>query len=285
MLPAFCLSFCSSHKSSSFASLFSDSPVPYDMEGPSQSFDLNNPDLKEISALSPTDQKDIYASIADEKGVVYFLDAVHGGAIVKTVAFRDKGDFEGVEMVGKDIWALKSDGKLFEISHYDAPDTMQVHEFETPLEKKNDLEGLCFDAKRNALLMACKEKTDSIYPRHVYAFDLKTKQFNPDPVYTIDPNEVNNLVPYYGNEKRHAFSPSGIAIHPKTGEVYMISTALKRMIVLDYATGKIKAAVRLDKELMPQPEGIAFDPEGNMYLCSEGKKGDGLLLKFDYQPN
>lgn len=284
LLPALCLSFCTSHRSSSFASLFSDSPVPYDLEGPSKTFALSNPDLKEISALSPTDQKGIFATIADEKGVVYFLDAVHGGAIVKTVFFRDKGDFEGIEMVGNEIWALKSDGKLFELSDWNGPDSVHIQIHETFLKKKNDVEGLCFDPKRNALLLACKENPDSVYARHVYAFDLNTKQLNPNPVFTIDPDEVIKLVPYGENDKHHAFSPSGIAIHPVTGDVYVISTALKRMVILDYNTGKIKAAARLDKQLLPQPEGIAFDPDGTLHLCSEGKSGDALLMEFAYQP-
>jgi uncharacterized protein YjiK len=68
-----------------------------------------------------------------------------------------------------------------------------------------------------------------------------------------------------------------------TGDVYVISSALKRLIVLDYTTGAIRYAVRLNKKLLPQPEGIAFDAEGNLHLSSEGKKGEGLVFKFDYK--
>jgi uncharacterized protein YjiK len=64
--------------------------------------------------------------------------------------------------------------------------------------------------------------------------------------------------------------------------VYVISAALKRLVVLNKETGKIISANRLEKKLLPQPEGIAFDRDGNLHLSSEGKKGEGLLLKFNY---
>nr|MBP6827372.1 SdiA-regulated domain-containing protein [Saprospiraceae bacterium] len=120
--------------------------------------------------------------------------------------------------------------------------------------------------------------------RRVFAFDLKSKQLSANPVYTIDPDEVNRLVPLTDDDKHRRFSPSGIAIHPITGDVYITSTALKRLVVLDYQTGKIRFAVRLNKKLLPQPEGIAFDAKGNLHLSSEGKKGEGLVFKFDYKP-
>ena len=55
------------------------------------------------------------------------------------------------------------------------------------------------------------------------------------------------------------------------------------MVVLNAADGTIRFAARLDKNLLPQPEGIAFDEAGNLYLSSEGKKKEGLMLKFNYQ--
>ncbi|MCC7244226.1 MAG: SdiA-regulated domain-containing protein, partial [Saprospiraceae bacterium] len=91
------------------------------------------------------------------------------------------------------------------------------------------------------------------------------------------------LVPDGPEDKPNFFSPSGIAIHPKTGEIFVISTAKKRLVVLDYTTGQIRFAVRLDKKVMPQPEGISFDAAGNLLISSEGKKGEGLLLKFNYR--
>lgn len=255
--------------------------LPYDLENPSFVINLVSEDLKEISGLSPTDSAGIYLAIADEVGEVFFIDGNGGGAILRKVFFREKGDFEGVEMVGKCLYAVKSDGDIFEIGCWET-DSPKIVEYKSPLKKADDVEGLCYDAKRNALLLACKQNTDSAGLRRIFAFDLKTKQLSKNPVYTIDPEAVNRLVPLDG-DKNHYISPSGIAIHPKTGDVYVVSSTQKRLVVLDYKTGAIRYAVRLDKKLLPQPEGIAFDADGNLHLSSEGKKGEGLVLKFDYK--
>lgn len=281
--PAIILGFCNAQQplpapKPNFA-LVSDS-IPYDLENPSFTINLVSEDLKEISGLSPTDKSGIYLAIADERGEVFFVDAEKGGKVTRQIMFRDKGDFEGIEMVGNSIWASKSNGDLYEITQWDksAP---QVDEFKTFLKKHNDVEGLGYDPWRKALLLACKEKPDSLYPRNIYAFDLESKTLNESPAYSIQPDDVNKLVAYGEMEKHDYFSPSGLAVHPLTGDIYVISTALKRLVVLDYKTGRVKFARHLDKKILPQPEGISFDKKGNLFLSSEGKMGEGLLLEFD----
>lgn len=256
--------------------------IPYDLQQPSLTINLVNEALKEISGLSPTEKEGVYLAIADERGEVFFVDGNGGGAVSRRVLFKDKGDFEGVEMVGKTIWASKSNGDLYEITDWEK-DPPTVEEYKTPLKKTNDIEGLTYDSWRKALLLACKENPDSLYPRNIYAFDLKEKEMIETPAYSIDPEEINKLVPYNETEKHDYFSPSGIAVHPLTGDLYVISTALKRLVIVDYKTGKVKFAQRLDKKILPQPEGISFDPKGNLLLSSEGKQGEGLILKFDYK--
>lgn len=256
--------------------------LPYNLEMPTQIINLVSSDLQEISGLSPTEEPGVFCSIADEKGEILFIDGAGGGTIQRRVLFREKGDFEGVEKVGKCLYAMKSNGDVYEITHWKS-DYPKTTVYKTKLTKANDVEGLGYDARRHALLVACKGDPDSSYQRVVYAFDLRNKQLSDEPVYTIDPLEVNERVPYGPEDKKHFFSPSGIAVHPLTGDVYIISSALKRLVVLDYATGKMRFAIRLDKKLLPQPEGIAFDTAGNLFLSSEGKKGEGLLLRFEYR--
>jgi len=286
VFPALVLCFCNSKPPNTVVpnpdfAIVSDS-LPYDLQNPALTINLQTEALKEISGLSPTDSAGIYLAIADERGEVYFMDANRGGAVFRRVLFRDKGDFESVEMVGKSIWAAKSNGDLFEITNWEK-NPPQVEEFKSSLKKQNDVEGLAFDPARKALLLACKENPDSLYPRNIYVFNLKTKVLEESPAFTIHPEEVNRMVAYGESEKHDYFSPSGVAVHPLTSDIYVISTALKRLVVLDYKTGKLKSAQRLDKKILPQPEGISFDPSGNLLLSSEGKEGEGLLLKFDFK--
>ena len=266
------------------AQLFGTNPdsIPYRLHEPSLVINFVSEDLYEVSGLGPTDEPGIFCAISDERGEVLFLDGAGGGAIVRRVLFREKGDFEGVELVRKCLYAVRSNGEVFEIDRWKT-DKPQIESFKTFLSKTDDVEGLGYDKKRNALLLACKGDPDSTYARRIYAFDLRKKQLDSIPVFNINPLEVNELLPYLDQEKHHYFSPSGIAVHPITGDVYVLSTALKRLVVLDYTTGKIRYAVRLDKKVLPQPEGIAFDSEGNLFLASEGKKGEGMLLRFNLQ--
>lgn len=252
--------------------------IPYNLDKPAIALSLGEEALREISGLSPSNYPGQFIAIADERGELFFLDS--SGTVTKRVLFRDKGDFEGVEMVGNTIWAVKSDGKIFGISNWQG-DTPSVEEYKTELSKSDDIEGLGYDPKRNALLLAAKGDPDSTYSRNVYAFSLATKQLDVRPVYSIEPSQVNEMVSYGESEKHDSFSPSGIAVHPLSGDVYLISSALKRLVVLDGKTGKIVFAGRIDKKRIPQPEGIAFDTKGNLYISSEGKGAEGLLFRFD----
>ena len=259
---------------------WSDSLIPYDLQHPSSRFVFPEPELEEISALRPTSTRGIYCAIADEKGEIFLLDLAKNGAITQRILFKDKGDFEGIEMVGDTIFALQSNAKLYQITHWQNNAKPVVEIYENPLNDSRDLEGLCYDRARHSLLMACKEDPELSVKRSVYAFDLSTKKMLETPVYQIDPNEVDQKVVVLAEDKERHFSTSGIAIHPKTNDIYMISTSLKRMAVLDYKTGQLKAAVRLDREVFRQPEGIAFDADGNLYISSEGKKKEGYVVVF-----
>ena len=281
VFPALCLSFCHTQKPSPVTEVVP-LDLPYDLQNPSLTITFDNEDLKEISALSPSDEKGSFLAISDERGEFFFIDANNNGAIIRRVLFREKGDFEGAEMVENTLWALKSDGKLFEVSNWKSG-MLYVEEFATPLKKEDDVEGLGYDASRHTLLLACKGDPDSAYLRLIYGFDLNTKKMQDKPLYAIDPKAVNLLVPYIESEKQDFFSPSGVAKHPLTGDIYVISTALKRLVVLDKDSGKIRFATRLDKKIMPQPEGIAFDTAGNLYISSEGKRDNGQMLKFNYR--
>ena len=69
------------------------------------------------------------------------------------------------------------------------------------------------------------------------------------------------------------FFPSAIAVHPVTHDIYIISTKDTKCIAQFTHDGKLKAFDYLDKDMFLQPEGICFDPQGNLYISTEGKHG------------
>ena len=82
-------------------------------------------------------------------------------------------------------------------------------------------------------------------------------------------------------ESETSFQPSGIAIHPIDGEIYIISSVGKLLIILD-RRGKVLEVKALDPKIFRQPEGICFSPAGDMFISSEGQGGKGYILKFKF---
>ena len=80
-------------------------------------------------------------------------------------------------------------------------------------------------------------------------------------------------------ESETSFKPSGIAIHPIDGEVYIISSVGKLLIILN-RSGKVQNVIELDPKIFRQPEGICFSPKGDMFISNEGQGGKGYILKF-----
>jgi uncharacterized protein YjiK len=78
------------------------------------------------------------------------------------------------------------------------------------------------------------------------------------------------------------FSPSAIAVHPITGEIYVTSSKGKLLLVLD-RQGRIVHLEKLKKSLHTQPEGICFDADGTMFIANEGKDGKAKIYKFRYR--
>jgi uncharacterized protein YjiK len=83
--------------------------------------------------------------------------------------------------------------------------------------------------------------------------------------------------------KKVRFHPSALARHPVTKEWYVLSSVNKALLVLD-SQWKLKNTYQLDPILFKQPEGLAFDRQGDMYVSNEGHGGNANVLVFSYKP-
>lgn len=254
-------------------------------QGSLRNYDLENPDtiyklpeyLSEVSGLSFYEEGQL-TMLNDELGRMYIFD-VKKGEVVKRVRFKGNGDFEGIERIQDYIYAIESKGKLFKF-HVDIEGV--VEEIETPFKKSNNVEGIGYDPFQKRLLFALKDSGDvgnySVRGRGIYALDLETNEFQAQPIYTILKKDLENVV---GKDFR--FKPSGLAIHPRTSELYVIS-ANDRAIIVFNADGT-KNLIRLKRKNYPQPEGIAFFPDGTLFISNEVEDAGGTILQFKEMNN
>jgi DNA-binding beta-propeller fold protein YncE len=105
-------------------------------------------------------------------------------------------------------------------------------------------------------------------------------QQNNDKQITVAGNLKIDLSPVA--KKKGKFQPSCIAKHPLTNEWYIISSASKALLILN-EEWKVKDHYLLDPSIFRQPEGLAFDAKGNMYVSNEGKLGKPNILLFSYK--
>lgn len=237
-------------------------------------------DLEEISGLSYYESGKL-AAIEDEEGKLYILDSADG-KILREIKFAKPGDYEGVEIVANTAYILRSDGDIY---YFDitASDELEAAKYETILMNENDAEGLA--SKDNDLLIALKGSGDTednkTKGKAVYNFSADEKRLAQKEVLSINEDVLNEFIKerkFFNNI--NDFDPSAIAIHPSSGDLYLLS-ADKVLVVFD-PDYKLKEVIRLHPIIYNQAEGICFSPEGTMFISSEGDGGKGKLIRINY---
>ena len=268
----------------------------YQLKKPDNTIYLAN-ELQEISGLSLNgDCTKLYA-VQDENGILYTIN-LQTGKIEKKMKFHKDGDYEGIEIVNDDAYVIKSSGTIYELKNY-ASDSCKVTKYNDFLSKDNDVEGLTYDWKHHQLLLSCKAHAVDMkkgkFKKPIYAFDLKKKAIKMVPEYIIKLKQVRSFLKKHKSKKQlekfasifdeHPkellFSPSAIAIHPFTGNIYITSSVGKLLLVMN-PRGKILAIEKLKKKIHPQPEGLAFDTKGTLYISSEGRDDRARIQCFYY---
>ncbi|MCB0551422.1 MAG: SdiA-regulated domain-containing protein [Phaeodactylibacter sp.] len=269
----------------------------YNLKEPDQTFKMPK-DLEEISGLGISEDGDALVAVQDEDGRLFFINRYSGQVFMEAEFWKD-GDYEGVEMVGGTAYVVKSSGTLYEVKKPGTPE-QEVEKYNFFLDEDNDVEGLAYDRANNRLLLACKAKAGQEktfkHKKGIYAFDLTTKTLGEAPVYFVSLDSVNSYlakdpairklekVVEFFSEEDFDFSPSAIAIHPITGNIFLTSSVGKLLLVLS-PNGQIMHIEKLSKKVHPQPEGLCFDPAGTLYISNEGKGEDGLIYRFNYKPD
>ena len=249
-----------------------------------KAYDLENPDkffmpesLLEISGFTFYKGKsDTVYAIQDEQG--RFFRVPWGVKKQTNAKFGKQGDYEDVTIVNEMVLILKSNGTLFSFPFADAvyEEIDSVKEWKQIL-PKGEYEGMYGDEASGNVYIICKNCPEDNSKDLVSGYIIQVG----DSVYQTGTFEVdvNKIKTFTGKVKR-GFRPSALAKNPVTSEWFILSAVNKLLVVTD-SNWNIKEASFLNGNIFNQPEGIAFDKEGNLYISNEGDDlSQGNILKF-----
>jgi uncharacterized protein YjiK len=252
------------------------SPEGYDMNKP-QKENLGKV-LNEISGISFNSDNNTLLAISDSKEKVFEINLDKQ----KLKDYTDKvvpskSDIEDVAKVDSSVFMLSSKGIIYEVAKKKDSGSVRAYQFWS--NDQNDFETLYSDPSMNGLVMICKKcpADKGKDTRSAYRFDLATKRFDSAAFYTISTADLKKEL----KDDNAKFEPSAAAINPINKRLYVLSSAGNLLVIAD-TRGKIIEAYELNPDLFPQAEGIAFAPNGDMFITNEGKYGAPTLQQFKY---
>jgi uncharacterized protein YjiK len=233
-------------------------------------------DLGEVSGLATTPDGRLF-SHDDERAILYQIHP-ETGAILKSFSvglLGTRGDFEGLAIAGERFFLITSRGSLLEFREGDSGASMGYEIHSLGLEAQCELEGLAFHEASGSLLVPCKNPKSDHLDGHLVVFSVPLDSMKPDPIPLVFlPLEA---VDASGLGKN--FHPSSIEVDPQTGSLILLAAREEAMIELSLQ-GEIRGSREFKRRNHPQPEGLAFLPDGTMVLADEGQGGRGTITLY-----
>ncbi|MBI3139688.1 MAG: SdiA-regulated domain-containing protein [Sphingobacteriales bacterium] len=238
-----------------------------------------DPKLREISGLAWDNKRDEFIAHQDESGKLFYLDK-ETKAIKAEYKFAGKGDYEDVTLVNSMPYVLRSDGLITRVVK-DSSGKVSGEELGEPgIAGPNDFESMYYDPQRKALILLCKNcNTDQKKSVSAFAYYIDSTGFDTNPVFSISTAELKKASPVAASR----LEPSAAAIHPVLHKLFILSSASHQLVIAGL-DGKLEGVYELGKKLFPQPEGLTFKSNGDMYISNEGKTGKATILRFTYKP-
>ena len=245
--------------------------APYHFGAPVSAFALPD-ELEEISGLTLLDEGHVGA-VQDEEGDL-FVVSLATGEVVREEGFGDDGDYEGIELVGERLFVMTADARVTELLDWRTDDIRTV-EYDLDLGRERcNAEGLGADGE--SLVIVCKNE-DGGDDNRVYGIDVDALPgLKPERRFDIDRGDVP------GRKHKKKLRPSALARHPMTGHLVVLSSRRETLVSLD-AEGAVVSVWDFGEADLEQPEGLAFLPNGDVLISSEGKKGPGVIMRFAWR--
>lgn len=249
------------------------SPPGYDLEKPQK---ISLPaELDEISGIVYYSKDNSIFAESDEKAIIYKIPLTKAEHIKRWKLDR-KRDYEDMVLLDSTFYLLVSNGNIFAY-RYSGNDSFVKDEYKFTVTGNNEFEAFYYDSSLHKMVMICKDcKDDEKNSTTTYAFDPATHEFSQ--AFTIDTKVIKDEV----KENAKKFKPSAAAINPLTGELFIISSVNKLLVIAD-KNGVVHASYALDPRIFKQPEGMAFAGNGALLISNEsGGSGAANILIYPY---
>jgi hypothetical protein len=261
----------------------------YDLASPPTSQVRLPAELHEISGLAVSADGRVFAH-GDEEGTVYQLDP-QSGRVTKRFSLaasgsdpdlgkksrggRLAGDFEDIAIVGDRFFLVSSNGVLLEFAEGVDGGTVPYRAYPTGLEQVCEVEGLAHDPSTKSLLLLCKTMREKSERQQVavYAWSLADRTRGDTPRLAVPWSALAQVTGGKG------FNGSAVALAPG-GQSLLMVAGPQQLFVEVGADGAPLLGGSIDKGTHPQPESLAFLPDGSLLVASEGGKGEAVLARY-----
>src|SRR5688572_9579085 len=236
--------------------------------------------LDEISGICWVNDSIMLAN-NDESGRIFAINLTNLNDLeYRNIKFGEKADYEDIVKVDSAIYLLVATGKIVKVTDYQSENNVRATVVAEFPGVQNEFESLYYDKDVQSLIMLCKDcHKEKNTIRSAYRYDLTTNKLVDTPYYKIQMDQVRKIT----DDNEVQFRPSAASLNPIDNKVYIVSAIGNMMVVINKKTGKVEQAFKISGVMFPQPEGITFARNGDMYISNEiGDEPAPTLLKFRY---
>ena len=250
------------------------SPAGYNLQQP-EKISLSE-SLLEVSGIAfRNGDPDTVFAVQDEDGRVFSI--AMDSKEQKSSSFQSGGDYEDLTIMNDRMFVLKSNSSIysFPMAAISGKKVPEVAEYKKLL-PSGEYEGMYYDSLTNKIIVMCKSCKDDKKAESLTGYTL---QVDGDRLILDETFKLN----YKSAQVKGKLKPSALARHPLTRQWYIVSSVNRSLLILD-GEWQIREVHPLSSKIFNQPEGIAFDKQGNLYISNEGDElTQGNILKFIYR--
>jgi hypothetical protein len=150
--------------------------------------------------------------------------------------------------------------------------------------------GMCLHEQTKRLFFVAESDIENEVQNHlIYTFNLNQRKLSERPLFEIKPEDIelfaiSNNITLPSNRLDEngdtvdvfSFKPDVIAVHPKTNEIYVLST-IDRSLAVYNQFGQVVNFTTLNEELFSQPKAMTFFPNGDLLLTNSDLKNPSVV--------